>query len=163
MAKIAQRIKNSYDAYLRYRQIWSDKGYGLDRKLTLSEYAKVHYSLSHSREQHIARKVAANERTWTRSEGAAIARRIKNIDKYKNIDPDAIKKLRKKYKRGRDVYGAQLTPEEEQAQEMHRREALIKRGKQPQYTIQANARIKLFEELRAAGLSYKEAAEVIDS
>lgn len=161
MAKSSKRIINSYEAYLRYRESWGDKGYGLDRKLTLNEYAQVHRSLSHAGEQHIARTVAGNERTFTRSEGAAIARKIKNAEQYSEVDKEMLSELQKKYRRGKDIYGLQLTPQEELAQETRRREALLARNVKPQYTIQANARAKLFDELRDAGLSYKDAEAVL--
>lgn len=161
MAKISKRIKNSYDAYLNYRNQWSAKGYGLDRELTLSEYADVHRKLSHRGEQHIARRASSDDRTFTRSEGSAIIRRLKNASNYDDIDEEALKEIRRKYRKSKDIYGLELSPEEAAANENARRDSLIERGKTPEYTIQANARAKLFNELRDAGLSYKEADEVL--
>lgn len=163
MAKIPQRIKNSYQSYLNYREKWHNKGYGLDRELTLDEYAGAHRAYAHRYQgaQHIAREIAAMDRTFTRSEASAIMRRLKTAEQYADVDKKALKELRKKYKKSKDIYGLELTPEEAEASERERRERLLERGKTPEYTIQANARAKLFNELRDLGLSYKEADEVL--
>lgn len=163
MAKIPQRIVKSYNAYLNYRDKWSDKGYGLDRELSLNEYADAHKAYAHRNQgaQHIAREIAGAERTFTRSEASAIVRRIKTADQFDDVDEEGLKELRKRYKRSKDVYGLELSPEEAAASEQERRNRLAERGKTPEYTIQANARAKLFNELRDLGLSYKEAEEVL--
>lgn len=161
MAKVSKRIENSYQSYLRYRESWADKGYGLDRQLTLQEYNSVHKQASHAGWKHIARDLASEDRTFRRSEGAAIVRRIKNATHYEDIDKEALRELQRKYKRGKDIYGLQLSPEEAETMEERRRSQLAERGKTPQYTIQANARAKLFNELRDAGLSYQKAEEIL--
>lgn len=161
MAKIPKRIVNSYNAYLNYRQTWSDKGYGLDRELTLKEYEQVHKALSHGGEQHIARRAAADERTFTRSEASGVIRRLKYADQYDDVDEDALNELRKTYKKSKDIYGLELTPDEITSMEDRRRNYWLDRGKTPKHTIQANARAKFFDVLRDAGLSYKEAEKVL--
>lgn len=161
MAKIPKRIVNSYNAYLKYRDEWRRKGYGLDRELTLKEYKDVHQAFSQDGEKHIARRAAADERTLTRSEAAAIIRRLKSADKYQDVDIFELHILRLKYKKTKDLYSLQLTPDQEQFIEQSRRERLLERGKEPQYTIQSNYRAILFNQLLDAGLSYKEADEVL--
>lgn len=161
MAKISKRIENSYEVYLKYRESWSDKGYGLDRQLTLEEYATAHKQASHAGWNHIARDIAAEDRTFNRSEGTAIARRIKNAADYEDVDKEALRDLQKRYRRGKDIYGLELSAEEAQAMEERRREKIAERGFSPKYVIQANARAKLFAELHDAGLSYKETEKVV--
>lgn len=161
MATVNKRIENSYNAYLKYRGQWAQKGYGLDRQLTLEEYTFAHKSASHIGWNHIAREIAAQDRTFTRSEGAAILRRIKNATKYEKVDEELLRNILKRYKRSKDIYGLQLTDSEAMAMEQRRRDALAARGKEAKYIIQANARAKLFNELRDAGLSYKEAEKVL--
>lgn len=162
MAKIPKRISNSYKAYLRYRQEWHKKGYGLDRELTIHEYADVQRSMSHSGAQHIAREVAASDRTLTRSEASALIRRLKNADKYQNIDKEKLSRLRSKYKKSSDLYGIEFTTEEARDyEEIRRRNIISITGEEPTYTIQATARIRIFNDLRDAGLSFKEAEEVM--
>ena len=163
MAKVSKRIENSYKAYLKYRESWKNKGYGLDRELTLQEYAGAHEDASHKGWNHIARDIASLDRTYSRSEAANIVRRLKSAEYFDDVDKEEIAKLRKKYKRAKDVYGLQLSSEEAAASEQRRRKKLAERGIEPKNVIQANARAKLFNELRDAGLSYKEAAWLIDS
>lgn len=163
MAKVSKRIENSYEAYLKYRESWKKKGYGLDRELSLEEYSRAHKDASHAGWNHIAREVAQLDRTYSRSEASNIVRRLKSAEYFDDVDKEEISKLRKKYKRAKDIYGIQLSPEEAAASEQRRRERLAERGIEPKYVIQANARAKLFNELRDAGLSYKEAAWLIDS
>lgn len=161
MEKIGKRIENSYGAYLKYREIWSNKGYGMDRQLTLEEYATAHKQASHAGWNHIARDIASEDRTFSRSEGASISRRIKNAADYDDVDKEALRDLQKRYRRGKDIYGLELSAEEAQAMEERRRQKIEERGSTPKYVIQANARAKLFNELRDAGLSYKEAEDVL--
>ena len=161
MAKVSKRIENSYEAYLNYRDSWSKKGYGLDRELTLEEYSIAHKQASHAGWNHIARDIAAEDRTFTRSEGASIVRRIKNAADYDHVDKEALRELQKRYRRSKDVYGLELSAEEAQAMEERRRQKIAERGSTPKYVIQANARVKLFNELRDAGLSYKDAEDVL--
>lgn len=163
MAKISKRIVNSYAAYLNYREKWHDKGYGLDRQLTLKEYAQVQRAAAHDHRygEHIARGIAGDDRTFTRSEAAAITRRLKTADRYEDVDVKALKELQERYRKPKDIYSFELTKEELDAQEQRRRQYWIDRGKTPKHTIQANARSALFDALRDAGLSYKEADEVM--
>lgn len=161
MAKVTKRVANSYATYLRYRAQWHDKGYGLDRELTLTEYADAQAKVVHAGEQHPARRLASEERTFTRSEARGFINRLKTADDYEDVDEEALAELRKKYKKTRDIYSQELTPEEASASEQQRRDRLAERGKEPKYTIQANARARIFNELRDAGLSYKEADKVL--
>lgn len=163
MAKIFKRLKNSYNAYIKHRADYKKRGYGLDRELTLQEFADAHAGMAHSGEKHPARKIASLEVTFKRNEAATIIRRLKNAEKYENeyIDKDALKALRKKYKKAKDIYSLELTPEEATAYENERRENLLKKGIKPEETIQASARVRIFNELLDAGLSYKEADEVL--
>lgn len=174
MAKGSKRIENSYNSYLRQRAEWHAKGYGLDRELTLDEYKEVHEAFVHRGEQHPARKIASDERTFSYAEGRSIVRRLKTADQYDDVDKDElqalINRLRKPAKDDpsklspltyKDIIGLELTPEELEAQEQRRRQYYIDRGVTPTRTIQANARADLFNQLRDAGLSYKEADEVL--
>lgn len=204
MAKIPQRIRNSYETYLKYRQQYKDGGYGLDRKLTLEEYADAHIKYVHRHKKdpqvtHVARELASYDKTLTRSEAAGVLRRIKTADRYytglskerlKELRKAAkkgeeefnkvvkdeeeaeafkrseefktmLKDLRKKYKKSSDIYGLELSDEEAVAQQDAQRKYYIDRGIEPRHTIQASARVKLFNELRDAGLSYKEADQAL--
>ncbi len=161
MAKIPRRIRNSYDVYLRLRQERHEKGYGLDRQLTLEEYATAHARIVHSGEKHPARKIATSDVTFSRKEASAIIRRLKTADQYEDVDKEQLKKLCKRYQKAKDIYSLELTPEEAEANEQMRRERLAARGITPNDTIQASARSRIFNELRDAGLSYKEADEVL--
>lgn len=167
MAKIPKRIENSYKAYLNFRRKHKEAGYGLDRELTLQEYANAHVLYAHRyandpRSKHIARGIAGAERTFTRSEANAIIRRLKTARDFdSDIDIFELEVLRHKYKKAKDIYGLQLSPEEMRKNEEARRQRLIERGTEPKYTIQANARSLLFNQLRDAGLSYKEADAVL--
>ncbi|MCM1505297.1 MAG: hypothetical protein NC127_08890, partial [Muribaculum sp.] len=160
---ITRRIASSYEAYLRWRAHWHNKGYGLDRQLTIEEYAIAHtfYAHKYRGAQHIAREIASADRTFTRGEAAQIVRRLKDAAKYDDVDQELLNDLRRRYKRAKDIYSLELTPDEAAASEQERRDRLIARGKTPDYVIQANARAKLFNELLDAGLSYKEAETVI--
>lgn len=169
MAKVSKRIVNSYKAYLGHRESLSAKGYGLDRVMTLKEYEEVHNAMAHMNAQnpkktHIAREIAAQEKTFSRSEGAAIVRRLKNADIYESehLDKELLKELRSTYRTSKDIYSLQLTPEQIEILEQRRREDLIKRGKNPaEYNIQASARAELFNELIDAGVSYKETRNIV--
>lgn len=165
MAKIAQRIVNSYNAYLNYRAKWSDKGYGLDRELTLNEYADAHrsYKHKHPETQHIARELAGFDRTFTRQEASGIIRRLRTALNYEdeNIDKFELWALNVKYKTSKSIYSLELSTDEMRDMENRRRQYWIDRGKEPKYTIQASARQYLFNSLRDAGLSYKEADSIL--
>lgn len=161
MATSEKRLRKSYQTYIRMRAERRKAGYGLDRELTFEEFSDAHRKLVHQGEQHPTRKIASMDVTLTRNEAAAIIRRLKNADKYEDVDLEVLKRLRKKYKKAKDLYGQQLTDEEAAANEQMRRERLRARGIEPQDTIQASARSKIFNELRDAGLSYKEAEEVL--
>ena len=72
------RIINSYDTYLKKREVLSDKGYSLYEPLSKSEYIKF-YKLAASRgDKNIARSFAENDKYFKYNE----ARRIYN--KYKD-------------------------------------------------------------------------------
>lgn len=168
MAKIAKRIVNSYEAYLRYRQKARAAHYGLDRELTLEEYEEVHYAFIHDKRNahktHVAREIAQREKTFTRDEAVAIVKRLKNADIYESehLDKDLLSELRSTYKQAQDIYSLQLTPEEEKILEQRKRENLIKRGKNPaEYNIQASARAELFNQFIDAGVSYKETRNIV--
>lgn len=161
MAKVSQRIKRSYEAYLNYRRQARNKGYGLDRQLTLEEYKGAHEDFSHKGATHIARTIATGEKTATRNEAAAIIRRLKTADQYDNVDQEALAELRSTYKTARDIYSLELTDWQASLREQERRHYWTDRGIEPEFTIQASARALLFNQLRDAGLSYKEAEEVI--
>lgn len=164
MAKINKRIERSYKTYLKYRAQDAAKGYGLDRELTISEYADAHASYLHSKKgSHPARDIARAEKTFTRSEASAIIRRLKSAGKYSDVDEDDLIELRLRYKKAKDIYGLELTREEIQEQESERRNFWRDKlaGEDPDFTIQANARAKLFQELLDIGLSYREADEVL--
>lgn len=167
MVKINKRIERSYNAYLNFRSKHKASGYGLDRELTLQEYAAAHADYAHAhandpKSKHIARGIAGLERTFTKSEANAIIRRLNNAQDFESdVDIFELEVLRHKYKKARDIYGLELYPEEMQANEAMRRQRILERGKAPEYTIQANARSLLFNQLRDAGLSYKEAEAVL--
>lgn len=161
MAKISQRIKRSYEAYLRYRDQAHQRGYGLDRELTIAEYAQVHKAYSHLKEKHIARTIATAEKTATRNEAAAIIRRLKTADQYDGVDLDALRALQTKYRRTTDISALELTEVQAALHEQTRRYYWTDRGIEPKFIIQASARSALLMELRDAGLSYKEAEEII--
>lgn len=162
MATLSKRIIRSYNTYLKERAKWSLKGYGLDRELTLNEYAWAHRATVHATHtKHPARDIASADRTFTRSEGVLIVKRLKSAERYAEVDKEALKALQAKYKKAKDVYSQELTAKEEQAMEEARREDLRARGKEPKYIIQASARARVFNELRDAGLSYKEANKVL--
>lgn len=162
MAALSKRIIRSYNTYLKERANWSSKGYGLDRELTLNEYAWAHRAIVHATHtKHPARDIASADRTLTRSEGVLIVKRLKTAEQYSEVDKEALKVLQAKYKKAKDLYSQKLTAEEAQAMEEARREDLRSRGKEPKYIIQANARARIFNELRDVGLSYKEAQKVL--
>lgn len=74
---IRHQINKSYAAYLKYRQQWRDKGYGLDRQLTKEEYAEAHKLWRHKYgNNHISREIASEDRTFTRFEASAAVRKI---------------------------------------------------------------------------------------
>lgn len=169
MAEIPKRIVRSYNAYLRYREKQADRGYGLDRQLTLVEYSEVHPAFAQAnahnpKKTHIAREIAAMDRTFSREQAAAIVRRLKVIKNYEgeNVDKELLKELLKTYKTSKDIYSLNLTPEQQQILEQRRRERLIERGKNPaDYNIQASARAEFFQQLIDAGISYKDADKII--
>lgn len=165
MAKITQRDINSYNTYLRYREQWHNKGYGLDRELTLYEYVDAKEGKVHGEHvKHPARDIAAAERTFSRSEARGYVNRLKDFDKYEDVDLFELEVLRHKYKTTKSIYSMEFTPEEAAENEATRKARIMERskdGKEPQYTIQATARSRLFNQLRDAGLSYKEAERVL--
>lgn len=70
-------IARSYAAYLRHREAWAEKGFGLDRELTLSEYSEAHIDFVHKYgNNHVARKIAQDDRTFGAQEASAISRKI---------------------------------------------------------------------------------------
>ena len=122
----------------------------------------AHRAKSEGKSPHLARDIAAAETTFTRTEASAIIRRIQSAELFTEyVDIFELTTLQAKYKKAKDIYGLQLTREEEEASEAERRQRLLERGKEPDYVIQANARALLFNQLRDAGLSYKEADRVI--
>lgn len=168
MAKVSKRIVNSYKAYLGHREKGSAAGYGFDRPLTLEEYEEVHIAFIHDKQNahktHVAREIAQRDKTFTRDEASAIVRRLKNADIYESeyLDKALLSELRSTYKKAKDIYSLQLTPEEQEILEQRRRENLVKRGKNPaEYNIQASARAELFNELIDAGISYKETRYIV--
>ena len=172
MEKIGKRIRSSYEAYKRYREKYAKSGHGLDRELTLTEYADVHKRWAHdnannTKKTHIAREIAADEQTFTRNEAASIIRRLKDVEdyhdlgKYEEVNKEEFRKIIEKYKKSKDIYSLNFTEQEAAALEEERRQRLLDRGKEPKYIIQQTARVILFNELRDAGLSYKEADEVL--
>ena len=161
MAKISARIKRSYNVYLRYRDESHRAGYGLDRELTLQEYASVHADASHKGWTNIARTIARAEKTASRNEAAAIIRRIKTADSYDDVDESALKILQMKYRKAKDIYSLELSEVQAALREQERRSYWRDRGIEPEFTIQASARAVIFNDLRDAGLSYKEAGEVL--
>ena len=161
MATSEKRLRKSYELYLKMRADRSQRGYGLDRELTFDEFSYAHAGFVHGGEKHPTRKIVTNEVTLRRNEAAAVIRRLKNADQYDDVDLEALKALQKKYKKASDLYSQELTAEEAATNEQKRRERLRERGKEAKNPIQATARARIFNELRDAGLSYKEADEVL--
>lgn len=167
MAEISKVVEKSYNAYLKYRKEWRDKKYGLDRELTLEEYAQAHAEASHKLKSegkkggHIARQLASDDRTLSFYESRGMFERLKNAQNYSDVDPVGLAALLKKYPSAKILRAVELTPEEMQTQEEMRRQSWIDRGKVPEFTIQAHARQNLFNELRDIGLSYADADEVM--
>lgn len=76
-SNISRSIARSYEAYLRHRESWAEKGFGLDRELTLSEYTEAHKEFAHKYgNNHVARKIAQDDRTFAARDAAAKARKI---------------------------------------------------------------------------------------
>ena len=109
---MATRIERSYQSYLNHRQEWREKGYGLDRELTRSEYAEAQATFIKLGEKHPARKIAQQDRTVNRSEALSIVRRLRSdaavirkieriqkkldkLEKQDNPDKNAIRALNK--------------------------------------------------------------------
>lgn len=166
MAKIPKRIKRSYDSYLKYREQYKSAGAGLDRELTLEEYEQAHLSWAHynaknPKKTHIAREIAKEEQTFTRSEAAGVIRRLEDAELYNDVDKEALKALREKYSSSKVLRSFELSPEEAAATEQRVRENRAARGKSTKETIQSSYRGVLFNELLDAGLSYREADKVV--
>lgn len=161
MATSQKVIDRSYKAYLSQRAMWKEKGYGMDRALTEDEYKVAFKGLSHARKPNIARDLASSERTVGYRQAVAILRRIKNAVDYEDADPEKIQQLLEKYPNTKKLISVELSEEEIQQNEEMRRQRYLERGITPKRIIQATARSKLFNELRDAGLSYKEAEKVL--
>ena len=167
MAKISKRIEKSYNTYIRLRQSYAQRGYGLQRELTKEEYALAHrkwalYNKTNQQKKgHIAREIAEDDVAFRRNVAAGVRRRIKTADIYENVDLEKLKGLQKKYKKNSDIFSVQYSPKEAQRIEQERLARFAERGVSPEWPIQANPRAIIFNELRDAGLSYKEAEKVI--
>lgn len=161
MATSQKVIDRSYKAYLSQRAMWKEKGYGLDRALTADEYKVAFLGLSHARKPNIARDLASSDRTLRYKQAATIRRRLKNAVDYEDADPQEIQRLLKKYSNIKKLISIELTEEESRQNEEMRRQRYLERGITPQRIIQATGRSQLFNELRDAGLSYKEAEKVL--
>lgn len=167
MAKISPRIERSYKAYIKYRKSYTERGYGLDRGLTIEEYKYVYKNFKHAfhndpKIKHIARTLAKDDVTFTRVEAKAIRTRLKTAGQYDDVDIEAIEALRTRYSTSKSIYSLELTAEEAAADEQQRRQWYIERGKEPPAIIRpATARTILFNQLRDAGLSYKDAERVV--
>lgn len=102
-ANDSKTIARSYAAYLRHRESWAEKGFGLDRELTLSEYTEAHKYFVHKYgNNHVARKIAQDERTFGAHEGSAIARKIADEMKTRRTivkgDREKLKELKAQLK-----------------------------------------------------------------
>ena len=101
-------MRRSYNSYLKYRQAWKQKGYGIQEKMTIEEYTQWHVLESlKGGDPNIARTIARQSLSYTASAAKEVAKIARGIDK-EGLKQKA-KKPKKKKKLEYDIYDIRST------------------------------------------------------
>ena len=76
--KTEAQMKRSYNAYLKWRAYWKNKGYKLDEQMSPDEYTEFHVAqMLMGGDPNIARTIAHNELAYTATGAKRVAKQMK--------------------------------------------------------------------------------------
>lgn len=88
IVKTEAQMKRSYNAYLKWRKYWQERGYSLDEQMTPEEYTEFHVAqMLMGGDPNIARTIVHNELAYT-GKGAQELSKIAKKIKYTEYDED---------------------------------------------------------------------------
>lgn len=86
--KTEAQMKRSYNAYLKWRAYWKERGYTLDEKMTPDEYTEFHVAqMLMGGDPNIARTIAHNELAYTATGARKLQKKARQI-KYNEYDEE---------------------------------------------------------------------------
>lgn len=91
----------------------------------------------------------------------SLNKELSELPKLRDLKPDKVKALEKKYKKASDVYGLELDAAEQLRREKETIQRLESKGKKPSRPVQSSARADLFADLIDGGYDYSEADKLI--
>ena len=102
ITKTEAQMRRSYNSYLKYRQVWRQKGYGLRATMSIEEYTKWHIAQSlMGGDPNIARTIARESLNYNATAAKGVAKLAQSIK---------VKKPRKrKPKKPIDIYDIHST------------------------------------------------------
>lgn len=86
-------LDKAYNSYIRYRQVWIDKGYGMDKPLSREAFDKYYNNARDRGDKNVTRKFAQMDRTWTKAE----SKKISEAFMPKEGDSEKVLKIKAKY------------------------------------------------------------------
>lgn len=140
-------MRRSYNAYLKWRDYWSQRGYSLNEKMTPKQYTEWHMSQTLDNlnkeaagepfDPNIARTIVKNELAYTGGAAQKLAKQAKKI-KYEEYEEDYS---------DYDIYDVAAQKERRQNEEL---KAISKRWSNWRDIIAAEDREQVFLELAKA-------------